>query len=59
MCSEGVVDFFGKMAKEQGVSHAQMEKDFIAQHRPTSMIRRRINPISGLSSRWIASLRSQ
>lgn len=38
--SEGVVDFFGKMAKEQGVSHAQMEQDFIAQHRPTSVIRR-------------------
>jgi NAD(P)-dependent dehydrogenase (short-subunit alcohol dehydrogenase family) len=38
--SEGVVDFFGKMAKEQGVSHEQMEKDFIAQHRPTSIIRR-------------------
>lgn len=38
--SDGVVEFFGKMAKEQGVSHAQMEKDFIAQHRPTSIIRR-------------------
>jgi NAD(P)-dependent dehydrogenase (short-subunit alcohol dehydrogenase family) len=38
--SEGVIDFFGKMAKEQGVSHEQMEKDFIAQHRPTSIIRR-------------------
>ncbi len=38
--SEGVVDFFGKMAKEQGVSQAQMEKDFIAQHRPSSIIRR-------------------
>lgn len=38
--SEGVVDFFGKMAKEQGVSQAQMEDDFIAQHRPSSIIRR-------------------
>ena len=38
--SEGVVDFFGKMAKEQGVSQAQMEKDFVAQHRPSSIIRR-------------------
>jgi len=38
--SDGVLDFFGKMAKEQGVSQAQMEKDFIAQHRPTSVIRR-------------------
>jgi NAD(P)-dependent dehydrogenase (short-subunit alcohol dehydrogenase family) len=38
--SEGVIDFFGKMAQEQGVSHEQMENDFIAQHRPTSIIRR-------------------
>ena len=38
--SEGVIDFFGKMAKEQGVPHKQMEDDFIAQHRPTSIIRR-------------------
>jgi NAD(P)-dependent dehydrogenase (short-subunit alcohol dehydrogenase family) len=38
--SEGVVDFFGKMAKDQGVSQAQMEKDFISQHRPSSIIRR-------------------
>ena len=38
--SEGVIDFFGKMAKEKGVSHAQMEQDFIAQHRPTSIIQR-------------------
>ena len=38
--SDGVLDFFGKMAKEQGVPQAQMEKDFIAQHRPSSIIRR-------------------
>ncbi|NWG26559.1 MAG: SDR family oxidoreductase [Pseudorhodoplanes sp.] len=38
--SEGVSDFFGKMAREQGVSQAQMEKDFIAQHRPTSLLGR-------------------
>ncbi|HWV41874.1 SDR family oxidoreductase [Pseudorhodoplanes sp.] len=38
--SEGVVEFFAKLAKEQGVSQEQMEKDFIAQHRPTSIIRR-------------------
>jgi len=38
--SEGVIDFFGKMAKEQGIPHEQMERDFIAQHRPTSIIRR-------------------
>ena len=38
--SDGVLEFFGKMAKEQGVSQEQMEKDFIAQHRPTSVIKR-------------------
>ncbi len=38
--SEGVADFFAEMAKEQGVSQAQMEQDFIAQHRPTSLLRR-------------------
>lgn len=38
--SDGVSDFFGKMAKDAGISQAQMEKDFIAQHRPTSIIRR-------------------
>ncbi len=38
--SDGVLEFFGKMAKEQGVSQSQMEKDFVAQHRPTSITRR-------------------
>ncbi|MBV7502124.1 MULTISPECIES: SDR family NAD(P)-dependent oxidoreductase [Achromobacter] len=38
--SEGVSDFFAEMAKEQGVSQEQMEQDFIAQHRPTSLLRR-------------------
>jgi NAD(P)-dependent dehydrogenase (short-subunit alcohol dehydrogenase family) len=38
--SEGVADFFAEMAREQGVSQAQMERDFIAQHRPTSLLRR-------------------
>lgn len=38
--SDGVVDFFGKMAKEQGLSQAEMEKQFIALHRPTSLIKR-------------------
>ncbi len=42
--SEGVVDFFGKMAKEQGVSQERMEKDFIGNHRPTSIIRRLATP---------------
>jgi NAD(P)-dependent dehydrogenase (short-subunit alcohol dehydrogenase family) len=38
--SEGVSDFFAKMAKEQGLSQDEMEKQFIALHRPTSLIRR-------------------
>lgn len=38
--SEGVADFFAEMAKEQGVSQDQMERDFIAQHRPSSLLRR-------------------
>ncbi|MFD4838636.1 SDR family NAD(P)-dependent oxidoreductase [Achromobacter sp. NPDC058515] len=38
--SEGVADFFAEMAKEQGVTQEQMERDFIAQHRPTSLLRR-------------------
>jgi len=38
--SDGVSDFFGKMAKEQGVAQEQMEKEFIAQHRPSSIIKR-------------------
>jgi NAD(P)-dependent dehydrogenase (short-subunit alcohol dehydrogenase family) len=42
--SEGVADFFGKMAKEQGMSQEEMEKQFIAQHRPSSIIRRLATP---------------
>lgn len=38
--SEGVADFFAEMAKEQGVSQDDMERDFIAQHRPSSLLRR-------------------
>jgi NAD(P)-dependent dehydrogenase (short-subunit alcohol dehydrogenase family) len=38
--SEGVTEFFAKLAKEQGMSEAQMEKEFIANNRPTSVIRR-------------------
>ncbi|EHK64290.1 SDR family NAD(P)-dependent oxidoreductase [Achromobacter arsenitoxydans] len=38
--SEGVSDFFAEMAKEQGVTQEQMERDFVAQHRPTSLLRR-------------------
>jgi NAD(P)-dependent dehydrogenase (short-subunit alcohol dehydrogenase family) len=42
--SEGVADFFGKMAKDQGVSQEAMEKQFIAEHRPSSIIRRLATP---------------
>jgi len=38
--SEGVGDFFGKIAAEQGTSQSQVERDFIATHRPTSLIQR-------------------
>jgi len=38
--SEGVGDFFGKIAAEQGVPLAQVERDFIQTHRPTSLIQR-------------------
>jgi NAD(P)-dependent dehydrogenase (short-subunit alcohol dehydrogenase family) len=38
--SEGVGDFFAKIAKDQGVSQAQVERDFIQTHRPSSLIQR-------------------
>jgi NAD(P)-dependent dehydrogenase (short-subunit alcohol dehydrogenase family) len=38
--SEGVADFFGKIAAEQRVTQAEVERDFIATHRPTSLIKR-------------------
>jgi len=38
--SEGVGDFFKKMADEQGLSQGEMEARFIAEHRPTSLLRR-------------------
>jgi NAD(P)-dependent dehydrogenase (short-subunit alcohol dehydrogenase family) len=38
--SEGVGDFFGKIAAEQGVSQEQVERDFIQTHRPSSLIKR-------------------
>jgi NAD(P)-dependent dehydrogenase (short-subunit alcohol dehydrogenase family) len=38
--SDGVGDFFGKIAQEQGVSQEQVEQDFIKTHRPTSLIGR-------------------
>jgi NAD(P)-dependent dehydrogenase (short-subunit alcohol dehydrogenase family) len=42
--SEGVADFFAKMAKDQGVSQAEMEAQFVAQNRPTSLIKRLATP---------------
>jgi NAD(P)-dependent dehydrogenase (short-subunit alcohol dehydrogenase family) len=38
--SEGVGDFFGKIAAEQGAPLEQVERDFIATHRPSSLIKR-------------------
>ena len=38
--SDGVGDFFAKLAREQGVSQAEMEQQFIARQRPTSLLRR-------------------
>jgi NAD(P)-dependent dehydrogenase (short-subunit alcohol dehydrogenase family) len=38
--SEGVAEFFAKMAKEEGVSQLEMEARFIAEHRPSSLLRR-------------------
>ncbi|AND67485.1 hypothetical protein ATSB10_00310 [Dyella thiooxydans] len=38
--SEGVGEFFGKIAAERGVPQAQVEQEFIATHRPSSLIKR-------------------
>jgi len=38
--SEGVGDFFSKLAAEQGTSQETVERDFIATQRPTSLIGR-------------------
>lgn len=38
--SEGVIEFFGKMAEAAGKPVAELEAEFIAQHRPSSLIRR-------------------
>jgi len=42
--SEGVQDFFGKLAKDAGISDAEMEKEFFAKHRPSSLLRRLASP---------------
>jgi len=38
--SDGAVAFYAKLAAERGVSEEEMERQFIATHRPTSLIRR-------------------
>jgi len=38
--SDGVVEFFAKLAREQGLSEAELEREFIARNRPSSLIRR-------------------
>ncbi len=43
--TEGVGTFFGRLAEEQGVSLEQAEKDFFANARPTSIIKRFIEPV--------------
>lgn len=42
--SEGVADFFGKLAAESGISLDEMERRFFAEGRPTSIIKRMIDP---------------
>lgn len=42
--SEGVSTFVAQLAKERGVSAAEMEKEFFATARPTSLLKRFITP---------------
>lgn len=42
--SEGVAEFFGKLAAESGISLDEMERRFFAEGRPTSIIKRMIDP---------------
>ncbi|MFZ2974345.1 MAG: SDR family oxidoreductase [Ferribacterium limneticum] len=42
--SEGVGEFFGKLAAEAGISLDEMERRFFAEGRPTSIIKRMIDP---------------
>jgi NAD(P)-dependent dehydrogenase (short-subunit alcohol dehydrogenase family) len=42
--SEGVQDFFGRLAKDAGMSDTEMEKEFFAKHRPSSLLRRLASP---------------
>ena len=42
--SEGVGEFFGKLAADAGISLDEMERRFFAEGRPTSIIKRMIDP---------------
>lgn len=42
--SEGVADFFGKLAADSGISLDEMERRFFADGRPTSILKRMIDP---------------
>lgn len=42
--SEGVADFFGKLAAGEGIDLPEMERRFFAEGRPTSIIKRMIDP---------------
>jgi NAD(P)-dependent dehydrogenase (short-subunit alcohol dehydrogenase family) len=41
--SEGVSEFFGKIAKDQGKTQPEVERDFIQTHRSSSLIKRLLN----------------
>ncbi|HLO61517.1 MAG TPA: SDR family oxidoreductase, partial [Azonexus sp.] len=42
--SEGVAEFFGKLAAESGIGLDEMERRFFAEGRPTSILKRMIDP---------------
>lgn len=42
--SEGVADFFAKLAADAGISLDEMERRFFAEGRPTSILKRMIDP---------------
>jgi len=42
--SEGVAEFFGKLAAEAGIPNEEMERRFFAEGRPTSILKRMIDP---------------
>jgi NAD(P)-dependent dehydrogenase (short-subunit alcohol dehydrogenase family) len=42
--TEGAANFFASMAKDQGITVAEMERKFFAEGRPTSLIKRFVSP---------------